>query len=1097
MLRIIEGGFTSIAYEELKREISSLVEKKKRVFLIVPEQQAVIAEREFISSFDPSASLNFEVTNFTRLANTVYRTVGGIEGSYTTRAKEALLMWKTLTELSPHLDMTSRSEVNSGMVEKALMAVYEMKNLSISQNELSKICGAGAFATNKRLEKKVNDLSLIMSLYTRLLNEKYKSPKDECERLYVKLTENPSIFEDTQFFVSGFTSFTEPQYKVLSELMKKEALTVHLAISKCGYDSFEFSEIKKTKEHLVRIADKLSVSKEIYKKNAPSLEKNAVLGEMSDLLWKSFGKIDNDSLHSAENAVKIYEAADTYEECSFVASDIKRRVMGGSTYRDFAIVARDSDKYTGILDAELSGAGIPYFISRKRDIDSFEAIKLIYSAFAVVTRGFLREDVISYSKCSLSGIDAEACDEFELYTELWQINGPRFFDEDEWNMSPSGYENRKVSNKGELLTKINLTRATIIEPLLKFRDNLSTCETVRDYATALFSFLVDVSLEKRIYKSQNELYSMGEAELADGASRLWQIICSSLDELVEVLSDTKTDASEFLNQLKVVFSEADVGRIPAYCDEVTIGSADMLRLSDKKHVYLIGVNSGEFPKAPKPSSYFTDKDKLTLKELGLVIDDESEIAYARELFFFSRAFTAAKESVTVTYKVRGESFEAAKKADVIDRICDITDGAVNIRKISSLPLDDKLYVPSMTLEFAKREDVASALIDAGFSREYDMTKKDISNENLSLDEKTAGILYPADLSLSQTRIDNYVSCPLLYYLKFNIKLSENEKASFDARNIGTFIHAILENLFAYLKERGEKITDISDERKNELLLRAAKQYISSVVDERELKSKRTAILLDRLQRATLPIIDNLKEEFSNCAFTPEYFELRLDGEDETLPNPATFECDGGKKTYVYGSIDRTDVYKSGEDVYVRVIDYKTGRKNFSPEDLDNGKNLQMFIYLKAIAETENEHFKKELGVGEGGRIIPAGVIYVKTDMSDVSIMHADGEAERTEIFKKQERRGMILNDEVSISAMNPNFIPVKFKKDGAVKQRYEKFLYDEEGWQAINEKIERTVKEVSEGMRSGNISATDKKNSPACDSCKFKPICRKSSASEK
>jgi hypothetical protein len=53
--------------------------------------------------------------------------------------------------------------------------------------------------------------------------------------------------------------------------------------------------------------------------------------------------------------------------------------------------------------------------------------------------------------------------------------------------------------------------------------------------------------------------------------------------------------------------------------------------------------------------------------------------------------------------------------------------------------------------------------------------------------------------------------------------------------------------------------------------------------------------------------------------------------------------------------------------------------------MSEGSNLQMFLYLKALVETDNPKFRESLGVGEGGRLIPAGVIYVKTSVRDVKI----------------------------------------------------------------------------------------------------------------
>ena len=84
---------------------------------------------------------------------------------------------------------------------------------------------------------------------------------------------------------------------------------------------------------------------------------------------------------------------------------------------------------------------------------------------------------------------------------------------------------------------------------------------------------------------------------------------------------------------------------------------------------------------------------------------------------------------------------------------------------------------------------------------------------------------------------------------------------------------------------------------------------------------------------------------------------------------------------------------------------------------------------------------------------------------------------------------MILDDEESISAQNKDYLPVKFTKKGAPDSRYTKFLYTADGWDELGEKIGDKIREISGRMRGGDISPT--KESHACDSCKFKAICRK------
>ena len=147
MLKIVRSGFSASAREAFCKEIESLCEKGMKSCLIVPEQQTVIAESMMSERLPASSNLVFEVTNFTRLANTTFRALGGLAGEYCDPAKKALIMWKTLTELSPMLTMTSgRREINAGQVESALAAVAEMQTLAIfqqTQSDILSLAGEG------------------------------------------------------------------------------------------------------------------------------------------------------------------------------------------------------------------------------------------------------------------------------------------------------------------------------------------------------------------------------------------------------------------------------------------------------------------------------------------------------------------------------------------------------------------------------------------------------------------------------------------------------------------------------------------------------------------------------------------------------------------------------------------------------------------------------------------------------------------------------------------------------------------------------------------------------------------------------------------
>ncbi len=1096
MLKLIEGGFSSVAREDMKREMLRLTEKGVRTLLIVPEQKTVTAEAEMSEFLPPHSPLVFEVTNFTRLANSVFRSIGGIAGEYCDAAKEALIMWRTLTELSPFLSVLGAKEINTGLVEKALSAMRELKRHAAEPSELQKAAESDTLLGNRRLASKLTDIARIMALYKSIMNERYTDVGEDIDSLIGALTERPDFFSGVHFFIEGFTSFTEPQYTLLGKLMRTAELTVLLPISKIGRESYEFTEILDTERRLKAAADKVGADKRLTYSDTPHGGVNHIPSRAASLLWRGVGTLDEDEAELAKKSVRIFEASDVYGECAFISADIKERVMKGARYRDFAIVARDASAYEGIIDAELQNCKIPYFLSKHKQIFTFEEVKLIYTAFAVIESNFSRESVISYIKCGFCGVSREACDIFELYTEKWGISGRRFFDGVLWNMNPQGFDGANNEINLQRLRLLNETRDSVIAPLLKLSENMSCAKTVREKALALYSFLTDISLPEQITERKEELLRLGEAEFAAQRDGLWRLIAESLDILVEVLGDLKTDNPSFISQLKIVHSFINLGRIPSFFDEVTLGSADMIRLSDKKHIYIMGVNEGEFPRAPKGSSLFTDRDKILLSKLGITGDNEADIAYARELFSLSRAFAAAGEDVTVSYSMRNAAFEKKEPSEAVKRLSELCLNKVLPIKISELPKLKLLYSPEAALDMlplmtGSMREIEAALAASGYSHELAVANGAIKNDALQLGADARAVAYSGDISLSQSKMEAFLSCPLKYFLRYTLKLDENERAEFNARNIGSFIHSILEGFFARIRKTGEKTELMTEGRLTELVKDASLEFLSRIDDADKANSAREKIMLDRLIGATVPIVRGLCEELRGSAFTPSFFELKMSDSSPELPSRVKVDTDGGSFATVGGSIDRVDTYKSSNgNVYVRVIDYKTGSKSFSPDDLDEGKNMQMFLYLRALTESEKPLFRDSIGALGDAKIIPAGVIYVNADITDVRIAHDSADAEELAIKAKQERRGMLLDDAESISAMNRDYIPVKYKKDGTVYAPHKKLLYSEQGWREIMQKLDKNIESIASKIKSGDASAHVEKGGDACKYCKFKAICR-------
>ena len=154
-------------------------------------------------------------------------------------------------------------------------------------------------------------------------------------------------------------------------------------------------------------------------------------------------------------------------------------------------------------------------------------------------------------------------------------------------------------------------------------------------------------------------------------------------------------------------------------------------------------------------------------------------------------------------------------------------------------------------------------------------------------------------------------------------------------------------------------------------------------------------------------MDNVTEELRHSEFSPLAFELSF-GPGKDLP-AVELEVDGVRLS-VTGAVDRVDGWEHDGKLYVRVIDYKTGKKVFNLTDIYHGIGLQMLLYLFTLERKGRELFGREV-VGAGALYVPARDLPVSgtRDMAEA--------ARRKEEDKILRRKGLVLEDEAVLTAM--------------------------------------------------------------------------------
>ncbi len=1095
MLHLILGGPGSGKTSLLEREIQGRLKGESKSWLVVPEQATVSIERRMAQILPPSAPLVFEVSNFTRLADSVLRALGGIGVRYATPAARLLTMWRTLGEVAPLLRVPERDR-SEGAIQKILGASKELSASCLSASDLD---AASKALESGRLSDRLADLALILGVYRSLLGEHFADGESALDVLCTKMKETP-FFKGAYLAFDSFTGFTEQQYAVLDLLIAQADVTVTLPLPEDAEAQLCYAEPEGCCERLTDLAKRRGASVRVTRLSGNRRTESPSLAFLTGNLWRTeYGQLAYDG--ETDGAVRLVNAATPYSAARFIAEDIARRVQSeGALYRDFAVVTANPDAYRGILDTALAKSGIPCFSSNRIDISAFEPMKLISSAYAVCIGGFRRSDVLTYIKCGFCGVTPEEADAFELYTEKWRLSGKRIYDGKPWTMNPDGYTERLTEHGERMLSLVASAREKLLSSLEPLRASIGRAP-IPTHCRALCDFLLALSLPERLLERAESLFASGDTERSEHFNRLWDIICDTLDTLCELLSESEVTSEEFSALFHMLGEAVDIGRIPASEDEVLFGSAEMLRADGVRFVYLLGAVEGEFPASVSESGYFTEQEKTLLRFLGLSIGQGGDLRASRELFFFLRALSSASVSAAVLSVSLGTDLTPRRPSSAVARIREMLGDAAQSINVEKLPTSDLLFTVGGAVDrLGELADTsvfpslrAALADDRAACIGLNALDVPIVNDRLRLSGSAASSIYPQKISSTQSRIERYMRCPFSHFCTYVLRLHTQELAEFDNNEIGSYVHTMLEEFFRQSSQAGR--IPKSDAELDALCQTISDRYLERVGQGQQV-SARMRNLWKNLRRSSKLLIRHIAEEFSQSDFTPRFFELKIGGKDENDPSPFVFCSEDGSELSIYGSVDRVDSYAVDGRVYLRVIDYKTGSKTFRLRDVRRGLNLQMLLYLFALWKNRNPAFAERLGLKEGDRILPAGVLYMGAVTGEVRVERPLPEDEVLRLASDGARQnGLLLDDMEVLRAMEHDlggrFIPIKLNRDGSCSKESLKNLASLDRMGELLGEIGSLLNDCTKSMRNGDISAHPSSYGESnCTYCEMRPICR-------
>lgn len=1093
MIRFISGnagcGKSTYITERIRERIST----EKKIYLIVPEQEVVLREAEMCKKMPASAALSLEVVSFKRLANTVARKEGGLTYNFAGEGKKSLLMWSAITSVLDSLEVYGNDKGREDTYVKLMLdTVKELKMNGVTPEKLEEAYTKIEGESTSGLKSRLHDLSLIYASYSHLKeNDDSEDPDDVISKLCDTL-DTSDFFEGTSVFIDSFYSLTKDECEIVKKIMKKASDVFITFTLSDDPDDIQFKHIRKYYGDLLRFVPKNADFDRIFLKENHRTDKKSLIS-VCDNLWR-FSKIGEEN----DGSVKVISCKDKYEEARAVGALIEKYIHEGSSYSEIAVITRSVDKFRGILDSRLDSLKIPYHLSKRYNITLHPAVKLVTSLLRTVSTGFSRDAVISCLKTGLCNIDEFECASFEEYTATWNIRGARaYLSDDAWSMNPNGFTVRTNKWSDKMLSDANKVKSHLAKPLSQVRDAFASGGKVSDVATALFHVFEDLDVYSALENQSSELLACGRYEESEVCKKVYGLIMDSLDLMVSVIPDVTVDPARFSRLFLTVASSFDTGSIPSGFDVVNIGSADGIRCNEVRHVILIGCNEGEFPKSVDNTGFFSDFDKGILEECGILLSENTNELTGEELFRFWRCASLPCDTLDVTFS-QSDGGKAASPSIGVKRICSLLkitpESYGNFARYNSVwsaeSAADRAYVTDSFAEYKAIKSLSEKYPEIGPVRCYTgslcAAKEKVSSESIAEYREK---LHGGKIPLTQSRLDSFSNCRFAYYMKYTVKLEEQKKAQVGAIDVGNMIHKILELFFFETRNRDFPLEKAETE---EITDRIIGKYISDIMNGCEASPKQQ-YLFSRLRRTVLLMIESLMEEFAQSDFRPYKFELEIGFNSPNKPLPLEFRAQDGTPAFLFGTVDRLDTYTKDGTVYVRVVDYKTGKKEFNISDIKKGLNLQLLVYLFTLWKGDDCAFRREM-TPSGEKIAPAGMLYFSAAPDNFkSNSYLSTDAAKKEAKKKISRNGLLLSDDDILRAMDKKsegeYIPNPSTKPKNPEKRVFRTV---EEFDELYETCKSVIEEMLNEMNEGECYASPDTDpySSTCKYCAFKPVCR-------
>lgn len=1102
------SGKTQMLYENI---IQRSLHEDRKFYTVVPEQFTMETQRTIVElSGERQGTTKIDIVSFNRLAKRVFDEAGLNQLEMLDDTGKSLLIRKVVEQNKKDFRIFGSKTKMNGFVSEMKSMISELYQYGIVGDKFDEMLSMTE--GKPLLHAKLQDVDLVRKKLKEYMQEKYIMDEEMLGRVSM-LMDDSKIINDSVISFDEYTGFSPVQYEVIRKLLKR-AKDVYVTITLRDGEHIDYSKDSdldvfgiaiKTIRKLKDIANEEKVeiySDMILTENKRQKDKKGLLH-----LEQNIFRTKVRPAH-AENQISIHACDNPIDEITYLAYTIHSLINQGYRYKDIAVITTDIEEYHRYIEEIFKKYQIPAFIDDKSNVMANPMVESIRAFLDIIGESFSYESVFRFLRCGMTDLERDEIDVLENYVIKNGIRSKK-----KWTQT---FE--EENDEYDLLRQRVLNLIMPVYEVFKEKRKIS----VQDALAALTQLIEELKMNEQLEVIAQKFEQMGKPSKANEIRQTYDKIMELFERTTNLIGDEKTNAKELLLLLEAGFEDIKVSSIPPTLDRVVVGDLIRTRLNHVKVLFVIGANDGLIPQADSGNGVLTRQEREFLYNQGVELSPTvRENAFIQKYYLYL-ILTKMSDRLYISYKKSTADGEAMRASYIVHTIqkmytdLQILDESVVEEDTLSKQITNKetalAFVCKNVNDFVQGKlsqdenkvfcEIYKELKLAGVDVE-DMVSRVLDHRPAGkLDEIVARVLYGKNMKNSVSRLETYAQCAYKHFVEYGLSLVERRNYEVYSDDIGKVYHKTMELFFKKVKDKNIHFEDVNDDVRTKILKESIGEAVGSEENGEVFHDTgRNSYLLERIEKISDKTLQILLEQIQAGEFVPSEFEIQF-SPDMGYDNMKYILKDGNEMN-IRGVIDRIDYYDCGDEIYIKIIDYKTSDKKFKISDVYNGIQLQLSVYMDAAIKHAQKKYPNK-------KIVPGGMFYYgmeDVDIDEEDLKLTDNSEENEKIIKKERMKKKRINGVVNESmqvlkafdrdmqdikdqAGESLFVPVTFKKDGGFTKSSKQLTIGDMNCllSFTHKKVGEFGQEILDGSIEVNPKYTSKQYLP-CTYCEYSGIC--------